>query len=614
MEIYFYIFLEALICLILASIIIYFYVRKGANSIVIITAIFTWFLNFFMVALLPYDICLANKLKTNPILTDSEKKTTQIIKVSYKIIYWLIFFCSWILLPLLKKYESCGEFTKWDKLIYSIYSNLILYGIVLLICIILFIWAYVKLEKEQLSFFIKNIYNFNYIYGLSIVLLLLSYSLIKLPIKIYEKINYQKTIQYYEYTAKNINDKLTIVKNDLEESGYLLYATIEDSKIVQEMKDDNLLNDNSDNKLSKFIVKSKSVINYEKYLKEKFDYLHKNSKIFDIEIKKNSFGSSQEPIRDPKKLVQLNKKIINDEWDNLRLQCQIQNLYSRWCLLKSIIIIGKRNKYITNSKYSIIGKEKEGQINIDKSDESFITLKNISSIKVWYYLKIRKSIIFILTIVLYVFGGIIFLSEISIPLPFNLSLFGFLIRSVTNVLILHLVLFIQIIYLFGMSMYTLFKLKISGYFGMYSHKQTDAVSLMFFSENLCSIIFPLCLNVIMMVNHGKNKEKEKTILENIFGINVQNKVFNTFNNFSPLILIICLLINGFNVFTRLGKCFGLDNFYIESEKRDNDIEEGHEFLMNLNKKNMGQIIYNTDLQRENSNSIKSNVNIDFNRI
>ena len=600
MEIYSYIFLEALLCLILATIIIYFYVRKGTNPIVVLSAIFTWFLNFFMVGLLPYDICLTNKLKTNPVLTESEMTTSKIIKLFYKLIYWLIFFCSWILLPILKKYESCGEFTKWDKFIHSVRSNLILYGILLLICIILFIWAYIKLEQDQLSFFRNNIYNFNYIYGLSIVLLLLSYSLIKLPLKIYEKINYLKTIQYYEYSAKNINDKLTVVKTDLEENGYLLLSTIEDSNVVQEMKDDNILADTK---------KSKSVFNYQKYMKEKFDYLYRNSKVFDIEIKKNSFGSKEEPIRDPKKLVQLNKKIINGEWDNLRLQCQIQKLYSKWCLLKSILILGKKNKYIS-TKYSKIGQDKSEGIGIDKSDESFITLRNISSFKVWYYLKIRKALIFLLTIILFAFGGIIFISEITISLSINLSLFGFLIKSVTNVLILHLVLFVQIIYLFGMSMYTLFKLKISGYYGMYSHRQTDSASLMFFSENLCSIIFPLCLNVIMMVNPGKNKEK--TILENIFGIDVRNKVFLIFNNFSPLILILFLLINGFNVFTRLGKCFGIDDFDIVSEKRDNDIEEGHELLMNLNRKNMGQLISNTDLQPENS--VNSSVNIDFNKI
>ena len=47
MEIYVYIFLEAILCLILAVILLFFYVRKGTNPIVILTSIITWFLNFF---------------------------------------------------------------------------------------------------------------------------------------------------------------------------------------------------------------------------------------------------------------------------------------------------------------------------------------------------------------------------------------------------------------------------------------------------------------------------------------------------------------------------------------------------------------------------------------
>ena len=160
-----------------------------------------------------------------------------------------------------------------------------------------------------------------------------------------------------------------------------------------------------------------------------------------------------------------------------------------------------------------------------------------------------------------------------------------------------------------MSLYTLFQLKISGFYGMYSNKQTDAPSLMFFSDNLCRIVFPLCLNVIMMINHGDNNNK--TILEQNFNINIQNKVFNTFNNCSPLILVICLLMNGFDVFTRVGKCFGLDDFYIESQKRDDDIEEGHDLLMNLNKKYMGNIMTSGNLQE--NKAINSSVNIDFTR-
>ena len=604
MEIYYYILLEAILCLILATIIILSYVRKGTNKLVIIISSLTWFFNFYMVVLLPYDICLTNKIKRKESLTEAEQKTSSIIKITYNIAYWSTFFLSWLILPLLKSYESSGEFTRWEKFIYSIKSNLIFFGVVLLVCIFLFIWAFFKLKKETISFFFKNIYNFNYVLGLSIMLLLLSYSLIKLPIKIYESMNYENTIQYYEYTAKNINDKLVVVKMELTENGHQLLATMEDSKIIKEMQDDNILNSN------KNYSNKKNIFIYQKYMKEKFDYLLKNSKIFGIEIKSNSFGSKQEPIHDKGNLVQLIKKIMKEEWDDLRLQCQMQKIYSKWSTLKSILILGKKNKYKINSRYYKIGKDKSEKIMVDKKDDSFITLNNISNFKIWYYLKIRQILIFILTVILFIFGGIIFISEISIPLPWNLSIFGLLISSITNVFILHIILFIQIIYLLGMSMYTLFSLKISGYYGMYRNRQTDSISLLYFSDNINRIIFPLCLNVIMMVNKGE--KKYKTILESIFGINMQNQVFVIFNNYSPLILILCVLINGFNVFTKIGKCFGIDNFYIESEKRDNDIEEGYNLLMEINKKNMGKLMTNIDLKEETST--KSSINIDFEKL
>ena len=607
MEIYNYIFLEAFLSFILAVIIILSYVRKGTNILVILISIITWFFDFYIVVLLPYDICFTNKQKKNEKLMEVDSKTSDIIKISYQITYWIIFFLTWFIIPLLKSYESSGEFTRWDKFKYSIKSNLILYAVELLICLILFIWAYFKLKKETISFFFKNIYNFNYVFGLSIILLLLSYSLIKLPKLIYEKINYEKTIQYYEYLAKNINDKLTVVKMELEENSLQLLVTMEDSKIMQEMKEDNIINDNK-----MILNENKSIYHYQKYMKEKFDYLYQNSKVFNIEIKNNSFGSNQEPIKDKKKLVQLIKKIIQEEWDDLRLQCQIQRIYSKWLTLKSILILAKKNKFFSNSNYSQIGKDKSEKIIYDKVDDSFVTLNNISSIKIWYYVKIRKILIFILTIILLIFGGIIFISEISISLPWNLSFFSLFISSVTNVLILHIVLFMQIIYLLGMSMYTLLKLKISGYYGMYPYNQTDSISLIYFSDNINRIIFPLCLNVIMMVNKGN--DNTKTILESIFGINMQNKVFVIFNNYSPLILILCLLINGFNVFLKLGKCFGIDNFYIESKKRDSDIEEGFNLLMEINKRSMGKLMTNTTVIKSRNNNANSSINIDFQKL
>ena len=426
MEKYIYIFIEAIFCLLLAALILLYYVRKGANPVVKYITIFTWFLNFFMVVLLPYDICLTNKVKTDENLTKDDYVTIIIIKISYNIIYWVIFICNWIVFPFLKKYEDSGEFTKMDKIKYSIKRNLIRYIVLLLILIVLFVWAYTRLEEEQFSFFIKNIFNFNYIYRLSLVYILLSYSLIKFPINVYETINHNITIQYYEYMAKNIDEKLSIVRGDLKENGNILLTTIEHSEIVQEMTDDVLYS--NEKKFKKIEKQNKLIMLYERHLKEQFDYLCRNSKILGIDLKKNSFGSNQQPIKDKKKLVKLNKNIINGILDDLRLQCQMQSIYDNWCLLKTIIIQGKSNNYIKIDSNDN-GQGKDEKILYDNRhqnlEESFIPLNGVSLIKTIYYLKIRKYLFFVLTIILFLSAGIVIISEISISLPINLSsLFG----------------------------------------------------------------------------------------------------------------------------------------------------------------------------------------------
>ena len=141
MEIYHYIILEAVISFILAVLIILSYVRKGTNKLVILISLLSWFCDFYFVINLPYDICITNKQKRNVKLTEAEQKTSKIIKINYQIAYWIIFFFSFGYNTLIKSYESSGEFTKWEKIKYAIRRNLILYGVVFFICLLLFIWA-----------------------------------------------------------------------------------------------------------------------------------------------------------------------------------------------------------------------------------------------------------------------------------------------------------------------------------------------------------------------------------------------------------------------------------------------------------------------------------------
>ena len=152
-EIIYYIEIEGLSLFLLIILILIYFLRKNTNPVVFLLALITWFLNSFIIILLTYDIYLSNIEKQNIKVNDLKN----LISKLYLTIYWTIFICSWILIPLITKYEECGYFTRKEKLIYSIKANLLYYGILLLIGIALFALAYYKLSEETKTYFMKNL-------------------------------------------------------------------------------------------------------------------------------------------------------------------------------------------------------------------------------------------------------------------------------------------------------------------------------------------------------------------------------------------------------------------------------------------------------------------------
>ena len=155
--------LEIIICIVFSFILVYYYSRRGANPLVIITAGITWSLDFILVVFLPFDIYYTYTKGTKD---DEIIKNTLVI--GYNFIYWFLFISSWIIIPLIQEYEDSGDFTKKKKFIRSIKNNLIYYGILGIISIILLVLAYyVKLfQKNTFENFIYEIMNCSYLIGL----------------------------------------------------------------------------------------------------------------------------------------------------------------------------------------------------------------------------------------------------------------------------------------------------------------------------------------------------------------------------------------------------------------------------------------------------------------
>ena len=136
-------------------------------------------------------------------------------------------------------------------------------------------------------------------------------------------------------------------------------------------------------------------------------------------------------------------------------------------------------------------------------EEGFIPLEDFTKCKTFYYSKIKIYFIFLLFVFNIIAGILTVFCEIL--LLFKFDLIFRLINRINNIILLHFVILIPLIYLIYMSNYTLFKIKVSSYIYMYGHNQTDSVSLMIFSSYLSRIYFAICLNFLQTINQFKKK-------------------------------------------------------------------------------------------------------------
>lgn len=637
MEPKYYILLEILVCIILSFILVYFYSRRGTNPLALITAGVTWSLNFILIVFIPYDIYYSYK-------EDAEDESVEnILTVGYYIIYWSLFICSWIFVPLMQEYEDSGDFTKKKKFIHSIKSNLIFYGVLGVISILFLIIAFFILpylpesitgySKEEIQNFSSfqafafELMNFSYLIGLLLFYFLFGYSIITLPMKNFYKTKYDYQIKYLEWRVIDLKHNLEKIQKELVEDGYKLQKTLqeikvtkrvnlskqfdEDNDIEKEQDKKEEINTNEEEDFSLF--SSNNLSDYSIVMKERLDYLLENKETFGIKLSKNTVDNTCEPLASVSELIKLNRKINKNEWDVLRIKIRIRNQYKHWLTLCTILNLenGEDSSHIeitskneeeglipNDEKQNSDNNPEEGLINNDNKPEldgDFIPMKNMSKIKIFYYQKLRRPILYIYFGIL-VFGGILTLVS-QFGAIFERSLYGYILRALIDgnlgILGLHFFIMIPMIFLFILSIYTFFKLNISGYFYMYKNRQTDSVSLMYFSTNLCRISFSICLDFIFNIDSQfeKNEIPVPTQIQKILSFEVnKEKTYFKLYRFLPAILVLYVIILLFKIPQRIAKCCGKNIFSVESEESMDEINEGHDYYMEFNQKYKGEMI------------------------
>ena len=626
------IIIEIALCSILTFIILFYYARKGTNKVVLITAYISWFLNFVYILLLPFDIYYYTQAVEGREV-EIPQITQNIINIGYNIIYWVLYVFSWIFIPLMQSYENSGEFTKFGKLKSSLKANLIYYTTLLGIMVFIIFYILFSFGRKTFLTLFNALKNFSLLYGILIFFFLLSYSLVKMPKALYEKMNLKKQIKYYEWRANKYYEKLDSTRYDLVNLFRKLKNTI---MKIKNNDENNILNKKGSLNMSsstieqdkKKLKKEKSssldwtepkpitIEDYLEYMENLYNNFSKNANKYGIDIIKDKIENENDEeekniIKNIYELTILNRKVNKKMQNNSRMKYRIKNCYRNWAILNTIFFhkkenVKKDNKDIdykkiednnnNNNNSNIINNN---DINIDIENilekEGFIPLDDFSNIKIFYYSKVKVCFYFISLVFLIITGLIAVIFEVLMMKP---KFINFIKFHLSNILISHLVILIPFIYLISMSLHTLFKIKFSNYIYMYSPRQTDSVSLMIFSSYLSRVLFAICLNVVQInvqlsEENSDDNQDHRTKFEEFLGLKMkedEGNIILLLCKYCPFVLILFIVLFYFNIPGKIANYLGFNLFEFESEERDSGISDGHRYLMGLNKKLNGKYL------------------------
>ena len=208
----------------------------------------------------------------------------------------------------------------------------------------------------------------------------------------------------------------------------------------------------------------------------------------------------------------------------------------------------------------------------------------ISCIYKYYYLYIRQIfIIFLIGIIILIELLIIFL-EIIACFDIDLNLYKWIFYDENKRLLSHFISISQVIFLFFLCFYSLFQMKISFLCRMYGNRQTDSLSILFITNIMCNIGFPICINFSQI---SKNKSSKIYLIYGAGKLGKDEhegkKIYEIILNFFPFELFLLIGLNFFNVFNKIGDCMGFSSFTIKNEDTDKNIDDGKNALLKMNR-------------------------------
>lgn len=171
---------------------------------------------------------------------------------------------------------------------------------------------------------------------------------------------------------------------------------------------------------------------------------------------------------------------------------------------------------------------------------------------IWHTL-LKPKVFSFLAVVAIAFSLFLVAGELILLFHLNLPLLDVLPGAARVLVTVSLLAYLSLCVYYG-----LFNLKVTSFYELHGSQQTDAFSLLYSANFLTKLAAPLCFNFLNVLH------LEGTAFQRMLGVGSGYQavplIGDEFQKLFPATLVLLVLCNAFDVWTKLMVCLGLDEF------------------------------------------------------
>lgn len=398
-------------------------------------------------------------------------------------------------------------------------------------------------------------------WGLFLIIVLLGYGLVVIPRSFWQSGDLELTLKFMQFRATVIDEGLIETKYQLDEIVKLVNAA------------NYHINGNTELKSMLEIIASKCPLEYMEHHKA-------------MQTHNSRDAIEQLGIITESKLVDLHKNLKKTLSEYRRSHSSWDMLMDSCIMLEDIIA----SMHSSDKKLKgMMWTPKEGPFS------------RYREILEWlWYTRAKPMLCRTLAVCFYIMSVLVVLGEITLFTDIPVGLIPLMFREDHGPIMNQIFVSIPLLYIIICTYYALFSLKLTGWYGLYPHNQTDPSNLVWSAFFLCRLSAPLCYNFLLFI------KVTHTEYVRIMGIiDIVPVLGNQFAVFFPLLLIIFCALNYFHVYGKLMNSLGMSQFGFNDKYREEKISEGKAMIARERLERESKAGYRPDSQPQ-ARSVKMN--------